>query len=374
MPTTNDLWYIRFPNGRVLRAAGATVVRQQLAAGRFPPGTRLRRTLDEEWRAIDRFPEFTDLVNGQGKYREATSSGDLAPGGSKRESKEIPATIASRLDPTQLRLVGVRGYLEELYAALDSTAVSCKVQTACVAGMLIGALIVLAQMPLFAFTIEPLGWGWLLAGGAILVLAWLAGVISRTTYAELSRLRPSGWRDAWPGLGTLTARLTVAFGLVGGFVGGMVGLLRWLPGCLLLVGETRGEAGWSVAATVAAVLAVPGEVLLWLLLLMLLPVGALLVVEEESVLAGLWHWLRLIRKKPGRLLVAEGLALGIALVLAMPLALLLAILWTWQPAPTFGLAVDMTRAVIGGLMLAFPVAYILVANVFIYLNLRYDSR
>jgi hypothetical protein len=68
------------------------------------------------------------------------------------------------------------------------------------------------------------------------------------------------------------------------------------------------------------------------------------------------------------------LALGIALVLAMPLALLLAILWTWQPAPTFGLAVDMTRAVIGGLMLAFPVAYILVANVFIYLNLRYDSR
>ena len=62
MPPFDDQWFIRFPNGRILRAAGVAVVRQQITAGRLPPGTQLRRSLDEEWRGVGRFPEFADLA------------------------------------------------------------------------------------------------------------------------------------------------------------------------------------------------------------------------------------------------------------------------------------------------------------------------
>jgi hypothetical protein len=360
MRPSNDFWYIRFPDGRVLRAAGSGVVRQQLAAGRLPPGTRLRRSPEEDWRAVERFAEFADLSAQSGH-----NGGDPAAG--------PPATIASRLDPAQLRLIGVRAFLDELLAALDGTAVACKLQAAGLAGLLLGALLGLARLPLFTFTLEPPGWGWALAGGAVVVLAWLTGVLSRTSYVEVSRLRPSRWRDGLQGIGTLSARLAVAFALVGGLVAGLVAVLRWLPGLALLYAENTGEPLWQVAARALAVTAVLGEALLWLVLPMLLPVGALLVVEDCSVLAGLWQWLKLVRQGPGRLLVAEGMALGIALVLALPLLVLLAVLHTWTPDPVVALAVELTRAVVAGLALALPLAYLLVANVFIYLNLRYET-
>src|SRR4051812_1213293 len=91
MADTKDLWYIRLPDGKVLRAAGASVIRQQLAAGRLPAGTRVRRSLEEDWRAVERIPEFSDAAHPPGVNGTAG-----------------PTTIASRLDPSQVGTAGLR--------------------------------------------------------------------------------------------------------------------------------------------------------------------------------------------------------------------------------------------------------------------------
>src|SRR5262249_23806184 len=132
MADTSDLWYIRFPDGRVLRAAGTAVVRQQLAAGRIPPGTRLRRTLDDEWRPVERCPELADLA--------PESPGNGASRAAERRDSGSPATIASRLDPAQLGQAGVRTLVEELLGALDSTFVAPKLLAAALVGLFAGAL------------------------------------------------------------------------------------------------------------------------------------------------------------------------------------------------------------------------------------------
>ena len=370
MPTTNDLWFIRFPDGRVLRADGAGTVRQQLAAGRFPPGTRLRRSLEDKWRSAERYPEFADVASAK---REKNGKEVPTPNGRPAPPQATPGTIASHLDPRQLGQVGVRAFFEEMLAALDSTAVGGKLLVAALAGMVLSALAVLARLPLFQPSLEEVGWGWLLVAGAVVVLAGLAAVLSRMTYAELSRLRPSRLRDGIPGVGKLTIRLTVAFTLLGGMILAMVLLLRWLPGKFLLLGEGREDQVWLLAAEVVATLAVPGEALLWALLLMLMPLAALLAVEECSVVSGLWQWLKLVRKYPLRVLVAQSMIFSFAWLLTIPLGAVLAALWTWEPPSSLARTVDLARAVFAGLALSVPVAYVLVANVFSYLHLRYEA-
>src|SRR5437764_14725476 len=57
-----DSWYIRYPDGRVLRATSTATVRQQLGAGRMPSGTLVRRSADAPWQALERVREFADLA------------------------------------------------------------------------------------------------------------------------------------------------------------------------------------------------------------------------------------------------------------------------------------------------------------------------
>src|SRR5262249_54854803 len=126
MRATKELWYVRLPNERVVRAE-ADVIRQQLGDGRLPSGTRVRRSGETEWQPVERVAEFatsTHPANGH----------------------EPHATVASRLDPRQMRLAGVRPLLEELLGALDSTFVSRKLKVAALAGLLLGAIASLATL------------------------------------------------------------------------------------------------------------------------------------------------------------------------------------------------------------------------------------
>ncbi|MFO0877472.1 MAG: hypothetical protein U0840_08865 [Gemmataceae bacterium] len=289
------------------------------------------------------------------------------------DPRESPVTIASRLDPAQLRQVGVRGFVDELLAALDGTAVPCKLQAAALAGLGLGGLFAAGRHPLASFRLEPLGFGWVLVGVGLFVLAWLAGILSRMTYAELSRLRPARWKDGLAGAVTLTTRLAAAYAVIGGLVGGLVYLLRWLPGWCLLAAEAQDNPAWALAGQVAVVLAIPAEVLLWLLLVLLLPLGALLVVEECSVVRGVWEWLGLVRRHCIRLLVVESLAITAALALCLPLLALLTLVESGTPPPALRVAARAALDVLTCLIGTLPLAYLLVANVFIYLNVRYGS-
>src|SRR5262249_22809218 len=140
-----------------------------------------------------------------------------------------PTTIASRLDPTQLRLLGVRGLIEDLQAALDSALVRRKLAAAALAGLLLGLLAAVSRLP----TTDLWAWGgavgWCLAAPALVIAAAVIALLTRMTYVELSELKPAGWRESLGGLAGLVLRLVLAGGLVPALVIGLIVLLRWLP-------------------------------------------------------------------------------------------------------------------------------------------------
>jgi hypothetical protein len=373
MRETADLWYLRLPNGRVLRAAGAAVVRQHLASGRIPAGTRMRRSLDEEWHSLERYPEFADLAPSAGENGLRGAS-TIRPAPERRaDAPQAPPTIASRLDPMQLDQVGVRGLLEELQASLDSTAVPRKLFAALIGGIVLGVLLGLATLPEFTFRFDPVGPGWALVFGMILVETYLTSILVSLTFTEVSRLRPARWNDGLRGVLVFVARLVVLHVIALIVVGGTIFVARWLPGYLLQYAGAEGSTGWRIAAYASAVLLVFIEALAWVVALLLLPLGPLVVIEECSILAGLRRWLRLVRQHFGRLLVAEGMALSIGLILSLPMGLLLVLLGARLDADDeLALAIRMALAIVAGLAGALLLAYLVVANVFIYLHLRYE--
>jgi hypothetical protein len=366
MRETTDLWYLRLPDGRVFRAAGTGVVRQQLASGRLPANTRLRRSAEDEWCSVERYSEFADLA-GMGTNGAGTSSRSNEPAAGS-------STIASRLDSTQLRQVGVRGLFEELLAALDSTAVRLKLSIALWAGLIVGSLAGLLFLPVFSLNLIPPGPGWLSILGIALVVLWLVGVLTQLTFTELSRLHPARWSDGVKGIAALTCRLVVLQGGGWSVLAALVLFSRWLPGHLLSIsGGDIGPAGLTgiELATVACVLI---ETLAWLFALLELPIASLLVVEGCSIFSGLSQWLGLLRQHFGRLLLTEGMALAIGLLLSAPAGLIVWVLGTSVHDDRLTWAVTFGRSFVGGMAGSLLFAYLVVANVFIYLHLRYESN
>jgi hypothetical protein len=372
MSQTTDAWYIRFPDGRVVRATSTLVVRQQLHGGRIPPGSTVRRYPEEEWTALEWTQEFADLF--EAPIAPAVRSPRIAA--PKRESAPMePMSVAARMDGRRLRTLGVAGVLQELVAALDSTLVRKKLFLAVLAGLCLGVVLALARLP--ALPADAAGQPWLgaaLTGAAVLVVvALITALLSQLTYVELCRLRPARWREGFTGLGGLTVRLALAQLLVAGGVLVVIGLLDWLPGWLLAKGPGD-EPMREFLARTAAVAVQVAAVGLWPFFILALLLGPVLVVEECSVFSALRQWFGLLRAYPWQVFLYEALALGLGAVVTVPLVLPLLVL----PAFDAGLdgrltaATAFTRQVLTGLALAPLLAYLVVANVFIYLNLRYE--
>lgn len=349
MPETKDLWYVRFPDGRV-RGGTIAVIRQQLASGRLPAGTRVRRSGDADWAPIDRVAEFAEPNGASGNGNGAAPA----------------ATIASRLDPGQMHLPGVRPMLEELLGALDSTFVSRKLKVAAFAGLLLGAVFALTTLPLFGFSLSPPGLGWLLPFAAVVVWSWLVVVLSKMTFAELSRLRPATWSDGMEGSFRATVHLSFAHGIMILLLGAVVFGLRFLPVWLPTLGDEDTAKYFTVGGQAANVAGVVLELLVWPIFVLLLPLGAMLVVEQASFAQALGKWLSLVWRKGWRILMAELLALGIGLLLSAPLAFLGALV-----ASRFGegdLVGAIVRCLLFGLLSSLLLAYLVVANVYLYLS------
>jgi hypothetical protein len=379
MNPSGDFWYIRLPDGRILRAASTTVVRQELGSGRIPAGSTVRRSPEEEWVAIEWTREFADLVE---QAREHAGPGESAGPGRRRDAQpaaQRTATIASRMDSDKLRLVGVRDVLQELTAALDSTLVAPKLFVAAVAGLVFGILATIVETGVVDFgqwlNLTPQGgraWNLtvLLAVG-ILAIATAAGLLTQLTYVEVSRLRLAKWREGWAGLDSLAIRLAIALAAVGAGVWGLVVLLRWLP--IWLLPPPDAPEGWLREVIPTAVLAagMGCEVALWAILSTSGLLAPLLVVEGCSIFGAIAQWLKLLRDHLGRVFLFEALAVGIGFVLTLPFVALLAPLgWMYVP-PRLTLAWTCALDLLAGLVGALFLAYVIVANVFIYLHLRY---
>jgi hypothetical protein len=364
---TDDDWYVRFPDGKVLHAPTTNTVRKNIDRGRIPLESTVRRSADEEWTTLAWTVEFAEVVKKQSdakvKPRRRRKVVTTPNGASTRTSH--------RLDPQKLETVAVRSFFPELLAALENTVMRRKLVAIVVSGLLLGSLFALSQYPLPDLGVARLWFNLILGVLAALACAATSALLTRATFVELSRLRPAKPHQVRPGWVSRTLRLFVAQLLVAGLAVAAVLVWRALPQFMLAVEDQTGV--WQIAANVALVVGVVIEIALWPLVLLTLLLAPIMVVEEASVGTGLRHWWQLIRQHTGSVLLYEVLAasfgLALALVAALPLLLL------GQPLDDrLSVTAATTRNLFLGLPAALLFAYLTVANVFIYLNLRYEAR
>jgi hypothetical protein len=366
MSEGSDFWYVRLPDGRVYRAATTNILRQEVGAGRVPPGSTVRRTPSEEWVALEWTREFSDLVERPEPPRGIEAIQDSSSRGVK------PSTLAERLDPHRLRMIGVKALLQDLLGALDSTLTAPKLLTTACAGLVIGILATIIELRAVDFGTYQ--WNQLAFWATLLVILCVPmAVLTRLTYLELAQLRPSRWREGARGVGPLLARLIVTLGVVVTSCWGLIVLFRWIPFWLVPPDDTPFSSFRQAAAGATLAAGMAFEVGLWAVIGVSPLVAPLLVVEKCSLLEALRQWLRLIREHLGRLFLFEALATAAALFVSVPFAvLLLPVTWMYVE-PHLTLAALCARNLLGGLAGALFMAYLIVANTFIYLHLRYHS-
>jgi hypothetical protein len=375
-----DFWYIRFPDGRILRAASTIVLRQELDAGHIPLASTVRRSPNDEWVSLEWTREFSDLVDEVAarepppppEPRQRRTAEHRPASNTTRDRAE---TAGARLDPSRLPLVGVRGYLDELLNALDSTLVAKKLLVGALAGLVVGALFALERAAWFE---EDSRWRTMalsfLAVGLVVVDA-LTGLLTRLTYIELARLRPARWREALVGLGGLTVWIVVSQLLVRGAAWGLIVLLRWLPFWLGGASEEAWTASQQILSGSTLALGMFVEALLWPLFFFWWLLPPLLVVEDCTVWRGLLAWLRFLRQHLGRVFLYQTMAVGLGVLLTAPFLILIAPLLLpsfYPPEPLREVATG-TRSLLLGLACAPLLTYWITSNMFIYLNLRYGA-
>lgn len=353
-----DAWYVRLPDGRVVRAKTTASVRHHIESGQIPMDSWVRRRGDEDWSSLEWTSEFADLVSAKRKE-------DARPVETKREPEDLPEGNGSPRVRHELRTVGVRGLVEELLTALDSTLNKRKLVIAgCTCLAMSAALIVTA---LFSFWSWEAPWPWVgvIAAGLAqaIILAVGTALLTQFTFIELSRFRQPRAAEIYGRLPSLTGRVAACYVLVGGVVLLVITGLRMLPGWV--AANEVIEPLPALAVIVALVL----EVLLWPVIGLCLLLGPVVVVEDASMLQAIGWWWSLVRRNLGRVLLYQGLALAIAAVMTVPFILPV---WLATSQGLDGQTALVTLSLLMGGAMTPLFAYLVVANVFIYLNLRYE--
>ena len=381
-----DFWYVRFPDGRVLRAASTVVLRQELSAGHVPVGSTVRRAPNDEWVALEWTQEFSDLIEElaarpptsatPSRSRAADSPPAPAPRRSTHASSASVPSVGSRLDPSRLHLVGVRGHLDELLAALDSALAPKKMLLGVVAGLLLGVLLLLERAAWFERDGRRLATAWTLLAVGMVVFDAVSGLLTRLTFIELARLRPARWREALNGLGRLTVWVVASQAIVRGSVWGLIVLLRWLPFWLGPGPEEPWSKSQQILAGSVLALGMVGEALLWSVFFFWWLMPPLLVVEDCTVWTGLRQWLTLLHRHLGQVFLYQTMAVGLGVLVTAPFLLLIAPLFlpTFYPPEALQDVAEGTRFLLLGLACAPLLTYWITSNVFIYLNLRYGTN
>jgi len=371
MKEGEDTWFLHLPDGKVLRATSTQAVRHQLESGRIPAGTMVRRSADEEWVTLEWTREFADLVEGQPRAGELAGSTAGRGAGAAAE----PATVSSRLDPHRLHTVGVRGAVEELVAALDSTLLRTKLLVASLGGLLLGCWLALFRLGLLSGELGGLPAVRLAAGVVLgIVGATTAAILTRLTFVEVSQLRPARLREGLAGAGALTCRLILGQLIVVGSLVVVILLLSTVPAGLPADPDKGPTVTALVGAGAAVVVSQVLQVALAPLFGLSLLLAPILVVEGCSTWSALARWLGLLRHHLGRAFCYEALALGVGFLVTLPFALPLAILLSVPVEPRLVLAAQVTRDLLLGLALVPLFAYLIVVNVFLYLHIRYGSN
>jgi hypothetical protein len=368
-------WYVRLPDGRIVTAKSTASVRHHVESGNIPLNSMARRDMAEEWTSLAWIAEFSDLAGGSRNVATITADTPLPSSLKNVSTPEIhlKSGISSRLDPLRLQTVGIRGLVDELIAAFDSTVSTGKLRVATIT-CAVGALAVFAIMRVTLLAYPEGAWlAQLLAG--IMGLVWLAcatALLTRQTHLELSSMRPVYPGEANKNAGAFILRVFLGYVATIGLAVGIIVLLQHLPGW---VGDwTRGmnaNAGEAImtATTVLGTLAAVGVFALFLMSFLLPPV---LVVEECSLGNAIREWRSILREHRLRVMIYEGMAIALSAVAALPVALPVYLAQHYGPALSSNTLGQALPFALWGMALAPAIAFLAVANLFIYLNLRYE--
>jgi hypothetical protein len=375
-----DPWYVRLPDGRTIKAKSTASVRHHVEAGHVPLNSMLRRDPDEEWVALVWVAEFADLASPSARAMAPPTAEPPPQTGAGRSG------VSARLDPMRLQTVGVRGLIDELISALDSTIARTKMVPAVLAALLVfGGMFTIHWLHRKAF--DPGQAAWLLnvvgAAWAVLVLSVLNALLARLTHTEVSTMRPARLREALAGLPRYAGAVVIANALVAGGALAFLLLLNQIPDLAGRGLHRMGLEGGTLFSALHApilILVTVLAVLCWLVVGLCWLLTPAIVVEDSSWLAGIREWRQLVRDHFGRVLVYEGLAILLGIAVALPVTAAASLALAGHPSTEpawpsgFGTgAVGARNAVVGALTAAPLLALMGVANVFIYLNLRYEQ-
>jgi hypothetical protein len=374
-----DPWYVQLPDGRVVTAKSTASVRHHVEAGNIPLNSRARRDTSAAWQRLSRFNEFSDLsATGSRSVVSVQESAQLPPSSNgSSPDVNVKSGISARLDPMRLQTVGIRGLVDELIAAFDSTISTGKLVVAC-ASCLLGSLTVflIVRALLLSFP-EGLFLAQFVAGVVgFAILAVVVALLTRQTHLELSTMRPVSPREASQQIGPFIWRVFLGYALTVGVGIGLLVLLwhtpEWVARSVGGINPTVAEGLLTIAWLFALVLAVAAFAIMLLSFL----VPPILVVEECSVGDAIREWRALLREHRLRVMVYEGMALALGFVAALPMfAPVQLALRFGPPLSSLGESnwiIDAMPVVLQSIAFGPALAFLAVANLFIYLNLRYE--
>jgi hypothetical protein len=361
MAESPDVWYVRLPDGHVWRAASTAAVRRHLESGQIPFASRVRRSSEDAWALLGRTREFADLIP-----RRARAGPPRRQAASPAPANQPPRRV-SRGRPRHAQPTSVRGFVDELLAALERALVRRRLLGGAAVGLLSAVVWLLTRRFRFGEDV----WGplpWLVAGFVVLALVVLyAVVVTRMLFIELSQLRPATPREIAARLGRNWLWLLLADLLVAGLFVLLFGGLARLGGQLR--NEGAGEVLLGVVASLQLVLEVVALPVVGLAFLL----APVVVFEEHSAPRALGQWWELLRQDLSRVFVYEALAVALGVVTSLPLVGPVALAaWSCSAAELLNPVVEGTLALLFGLALTPLITYLAVANVYIFLNLRYE--
>jgi hypothetical protein len=148
--------------------------------------------------------------------------------------------------------------------------------------------------------------------------------------------------------------------------------LRILPGWILS-NVLEGPIDSDVLPSLAAIGSLILEVLLWPVLGLALLLGPIVIVEECGSLAAIGQWWILIRRHRGRVFLYEALAVALGTVMTIPFLFPVFLAgWITPAIDSLSGVTWSTLCLLAGAAMTPLIAYLAVANVFVYLNLRYE--
>jgi hypothetical protein len=358
MSQRSDLWYVRFPDGRVIRAKSTKSLRYHIRSGRIPAGARVRRSPTQEWVSLERLTELVDAGPAARPNAAGQPTMVVAPAQASQANKR------KTQEATALRM---QALVQDLGSALESTLRAIKLTPAALLGLVLG----LAPIVFRALTFRgdvAVSWIVALLMGVVLLAGFcvVSCVVTQATFIELAQLRPARAREIRSPLLRYGLRLFMTYLLVGGLAALIAVVLQRLPAWMVAV------AGLPEAlAAAVAVLGLVWQVACWPLFALLLLAGPITVIEGRSFMLVLREWWALIQRHAGRLLLYETMAILLGLVVSAPV-LAPVLVTPWLSTGFLGMVSQVTMEILAGLALAPGIAYVLVANVFIYLGVRYE--